>query len=90
MPALAVELIVAAASSPWRLGMATVCAGVCTYLGYGHAGPWAYYLPVTGTLMLTVLAGRVRARLWIDRFVRHDAHAPADTDAAPGSQAVVA
>ncbi len=64
------------------------CAAVCTYLGYGHTGPWAYYLPVTGTVMLTVLAGGVRARPVIDRLVRHGA--PTDADATPGRQAAVA
>ena len=88
VPALAMALIVAEASNRWRLMAAIGCAGVCTYLGYRHAGPWAYDLPVTGTLMLTVLVGRVRPRLLIDRLVRHGA--PTDADATPGRQPVVA
>lgn len=57
VPALAVALVLAGATSnPRRFSLAVCLAAACTYLAYRHAGTWSYYLPVTVTLLGTVLA----------------------------------
>lgn len=57
VPALAMALVVGAASTRLRLAAATLAAAACTYLGYRHAATWSYYLPVTATLVAAVTVG---------------------------------
>lgn len=57
VPTLAVALAVAAHGGRWRLVIASVSAAMCTYVSYFHFSPWLYYLPVTATLLGTLLAG---------------------------------
>lgn len=54
VPALALAVLLAAASSRMRLVVASVAAAACTYVGYRHATAWSYYLPMTLTLLATV------------------------------------
>lgn len=60
VPALALALVLAAGSGRRRLIAASLAAAACSYLGYRHAGTWAYYVPVTITLLATVAAAAPR------------------------------
>ena len=55
MPGLAIVLVCAALLSSARLLVAVLAGAACSYLSYRVMGPWAYYLIVTG-LLLVVLA----------------------------------
>jgi hypothetical protein len=57
VPTLAVALLLAAHGGKLRLGFAVVSAAACTYVSYFHFSPWVYYVPVTATLLGTLLVG---------------------------------
>jgi len=60
IPTLAIALVIGANASRVRFALVAISASACTVLSYFHLAPWAYYLPVTATLLGAVLLGLPR------------------------------